>query len=436
MINPDWRFWAPSGEISPGGPSKWYIFDTDQRRMIVVTMDGEQEEEEVAIEHLKRHVEDLDPGVFEIYVSDDGDLISTSSNPEDDRMEAVNYPLLSSFANPADVKTVRRQHMRELERLSPEVDLVEYTDPAMDEARPEKLVFKYICLSQSIVFRWDEMQISMHLPPHPNIVPLDRVVIEELEGRPVVIGFTTRFVPGGTVCDNIARVFKLKYLKQLIKVIDDLNLKYGIEHQDVAPRNLLVDEENDNLLLFDFNYSGPVGGRPRPNGGLRYEEVRNDVKGVIFTLYEIITQDAHFRRVQHAQQNSDDVYKLETWTQHPDVKLDHPVADYRSVLNEWVEARKTGPKITVYTEAPEYIEWPDLGQPPGDYVVNLGDLPVGHPLLTPMWRYERKSAWQAGMDVICWERPSQESIKEGIHILATGEVVEEDELSSVTEMKH
>lgn len=99
MINPDWRFWSPSGEISNGGPSKWYIFDTDQRRMIVVTMDDEQDEEDLAIQHLRQHVDDLGPDVFEIHVSVDGDLLSTSSRPEDGRMQAVNYPMLSSFGN-------------------------------------------------------------------------------------------------------------------------------------------------------------------------------------------------------------------------------------------------------------------------------------------------------------------------------------------------
>lgn len=425
MINPDWRFWSPSGEISTGGPSKWYIFDTDQRRMIVVTMDDEQDEEDLAIQHLRPHVDDLDPEVYEIHVSEDGELLSTSSNPEDDRMDAVNYPLLSNFGAPENVKTVHRRDLRELDRVQPEVDIVAYTDPSKDGNHQETLVFKYICLPQSIEFRWDEMQISMRLPPHPNIVPFDRVVTEELEGRPVVLGFTTRFIPGGTVCDNVSRVFKLKYLEQLLNVIDDLNLKYGVEHQDVAPRNLLVDEDADNLLLFDFNYSGPVGGEPRPNGGLRYEEVRNDVKGVIFTLYEIITQDVHFRRAQHAEQNSDDVFNMEAWTQHPDVNLDHTVAEYRAMLNGWVEARARGPKITKYTEAPEYIEWPDLGQPPKDYVVISEDYPVDHPLNSPLWGYPRNMARNAGMDVVCWERPSQNNIKEGTYVLATGEVAEE-----------
>jgi hypothetical protein len=56
-------------------------------------------------------------------------------------------------------------------------------------------------------------------------------------------------------------------------------------HQDIAPRNLLIDEE-DNLRTFDFNYSIMIDKHYTPD--------RDDIKGVIFTLYEIITLDGHY----------------------------------------------------------------------------------------------------------------------------------------------
>ncbi|KAJ0119689.1 protein kinase-like domain protein [Diaporthe amygdali] len=428
MINPEWRFWAPSGSIADGGPSQWYIHDLDQRRIIVVTMDDEQEEESVAIQHLRRHVDDLDPGVLEIHVSNEGDLISTSSSPDDDQTQAVNYPLLTHISKPESVKTIHRRHLRELDRLGPEVDKVADTQASLKNDN-RSLVFKYSCVYESLFARWDEINISMRLPANPNIVPFDRIVIEELQGRHVVVGFTSHFIPGSTVFDNVSRVFKLSYLKQLTRVIDDLNLKYGISHQDVAPRNILLDEAHGNLVIFDFNFATRIGCGPR-HRFVQYREDRNDVKGVIFTLYEIITRDGHFRKVDHAEQNPDDVLNMETWAQHPDVKLDHPVADYRSALGDWLRAREAGPKITIYTEAPEHLEWPDMGKPPQDYVVDLGDYPAGHPMLTPGWADQRSRAWKAGVDVVCWERPSQNSIKQGSYVLATGEVVEKPELAS------
>jgi hypothetical protein len=34
----------------------------------------------------------------------------------------------------------------------------------------------------------------------PNIVPFDRIVLDEVERR--VVGFTTLFIPGGTLDEN------------------------------------------------------------------------------------------------------------------------------------------------------------------------------------------------------------------------------------------
>ncbi|KAK1675350.1 hypothetical protein BDP55DRAFT_663965 [Colletotrichum godetiae] len=182
------------------------------------------------------------------------------------------------------------------------------------------------------------MNLWMRLPRHPNIVPFDRLVVEELKGR--VVGFTSIYNPGETLEDNQSRVFKLKWLEQLTRVVEDLNLKHGIMHQDIDARNLLVDPSTDNLLLFDFDYSGRIG-------DTGYVENRNDIKGVIFILYEIITRDNHFREVPHQKQNPNDVQGLPVWSKHPEVQLDHSVSEYRSALDRWVEERREGKSISV-----------------------------------------------------------------------------------------
>ncbi|KAM3532235.1 hypothetical protein NHJ13051_000221 [Beauveria bassiana] len=51
-------------------------------------------------------------------------------------------------------------------------------------------------------------------------------------------------------------------------------------HQDIAARNLLIDEK-ENLRIFDFDFSIMLHEHYTPE--------RDDMKGVIFTLYEIIT---------------------------------------------------------------------------------------------------------------------------------------------------
>lgn len=175
------------------------------------------------------------------------------------------------------------------------------------------------------------MHIWMRLPSHPNIVDFDRVVVDELEGQ--VVGFTARYIPGGTLEENTSRTFKLDYLRQLIALVDELNLTYGVAHQDVAPRNLLLDESADNIMLFDFNFSARIGGE-------HHWEDRKDVKGLVFTMYELITRDASFRSQPYEEQNMADVTTMAEWPQHTGTRLDHPVSDYRTVLLRWVEARQ------------------------------------------------------------------------------------------------
>lgn len=125
---------------------------------------------------------------------------------------------------------------------------------------------------------------------HPNIVPFGNVVVDELEGH--CVGFTSKYIPGGTLEENKNRAFKLKWLRQLTNVVDELNLHLGIAHQDVAARNLLIEESTDSIMRFDFDFSARVG-------CVGYSEDRNDIKGVVFTLFETIN---HHRRQPSARQ--------------------------------------------------------------------------------------------------------------------------------------
>ncbi|KAI5457575.1 hypothetical protein BGZ63DRAFT_417240 [Mariannaea sp. PMI_226] len=111
-----------------------------------------------------------------------------------------------------------------------------------------------------------EMQL-IRLPHHLNIIPFNWVVINELKGQ--VIRFTNIYIPNSNLEENRSRIFKLEWLQQLIKVIDNLNLKYSITHQD----------------------------------GEEYVEDRNNIKGVIFTTYKIITQDSNLWDMPHEDQN-------------------------------------------------------------------------------------------------------------------------------------
>ncbi|KAI9163444.1 CBL-interacting serine/threonine-protein kinase 20 [Paramyrothecium foliicola] len=340
MLKEGERFFATSGNIYPGGPSTWHIMDWDQRRIVSVTMDEELEVADPAIEHLQKHVDSIAPDIFEIHVSPQGDLASMSRDPKDDATFCPFYPPLSATKHPEEIKTISRSELEELDRLGPMVDLV---TPFTSSEPQKKLVFKYYFLFQRMDFIWHEMGLWMRLPKHPHIVPFDRIVVDELEGR--CVGFTTTFIPGGTLEDNKSRAFKMKWLLQLLAVIDELNLNLGISHQDVAPRNLLVDDSTDSLMIFDFNFS-------------------------------IITRDDKLRAIRHEEQNVAEVEQKD-WLQHPDVQLDCPVSEICEVLQKWSERRRTGRQIAGYRDAPNFIDWPDTPQPePSDVVIHYTTGPV------------------------------------------------------------
>ncbi|KAJ5504064.1 kinase-like domain-containing protein [Penicillium fimorum] len=75
--------------------------------------------------------------------------------------------------------------------------------------------------------------------------------------------------------------FRFEWLQQLTEVVGFLHLELGIMHQDVAPWNLLVDPGTHKILLFDFDWA--VSGKER------LVDNRDDLTGVVFTLYQLIT---------------------------------------------------------------------------------------------------------------------------------------------------
>ncbi|KAI0534519.1 hypothetical protein GGR58DRAFT_482493 [Xylaria digitata] len=417
MIDDDSKYFSLSGDIPVGGPSTWHITDWDQRRVVSVTMDGEQDDEGIVIEQFSRYSSQLPLNVYRIHVSDTGEVISTYTDPENDKTCCVHYPLLSEISLPQGIQTVRRDELEELDRLGPDADPASYPPCAGDSAT--KAVFKYHFLWQYAYMSWKEMNLWMRLPRHPNIVPFDKIVLDELEGR--VVGFTSSYVPGGNLEENKSRVFKLEWLKQLIEVVDLLNLRYGIVHQDIALRNLLVDDSISSIKLFDFNYAARISRFPLPQGEGRVEH-RNDVKGVIFTTYELITQDYSLRSVPHEEQNLEDLTM--EWIKHPGVKLDHPVSSYQLILQEWQE-RRAGNLHDVHAgDAPEAIDWPSRPPPPQETIL-LKDT-NGQPvyLTGDKWDERRQDVWSRGDKVLNWERPPQRILDNGTRVLSTGEVLE------------
>lgn len=127
-----------------------------------------------------------------------------------DHNSSTFYPLLESYQLPQDTfKTILRSEITELGRLSVHVDLVSYDGM-------EKGAFKY-CHHPHGFGSWAEFQILARLPKHPNILPVDRLVLDEQTGKRV-LGFTTPFIEGDDLHRNKNRLFKLKHLRQLMEV--------------------------------------------------------------------------------------------------------------------------------------------------------------------------------------------------------------------------
>lgn len=409
------------------GPVEWYFIDFDERRRITVKiedMDLDEEKFDETLKHAKAVLTKIQPSLAPeitfVHLTFEGDLISAMdplADPLRDHTQCPYYPPLELIQGPEEIRTIVRTDLRELDRLAVNVDLVSY-QTASEPASTTRAVFKYYFDSRSIEEMWDELNLWIRLPSHPNIVPFDRVVLDEHYGN--VVGFTNLYIPGGTLEENRAGVFKLKWLQQLMQVVDDLNLRWGIWHQDIVPRNLLIDSATDNLMLFDFNYSKRLG-YERPDGRIGHWEPREDVRAVLFTVYEIITRDFHFRHKSHWEELDSAMVEDIEWKPHPDVKLDHPVSEFRGMLNAWLKKRKEGKQITFFKDAPEYIDWPELEKPLVE--THYVDQTVLQPSFILGYR---RDAERKGWKVIKWQRPPQRNLPEwgDYHLLENGEFKE------------
>jgi hypothetical protein len=269
---------------------------------------------------------------------------------------------------------------------------------------------------------WKEIQMLARLPPHPNLVLLDRLVLDEA-AMTQVVGFTMRYIPGKTLEAHRPR-FKLKWLRQLMQTVDDLNLKHGIIHQDVVDRNLIIDPDTDSIMLMDFNVAHRAGVGPTKCRGTAEEAKwagRDDVKGVLVFLYEYITRDPALT----AQAGVYDLDKVDErpfidpakWVKHPSVELDDDVAEFYFELMAWVRRRRAAggdddSQLTHYTEAPEPLEWPSVKE-----VQDQGRCKP----------YPVAARRSAGLPYLSWRRPPASKLDRTRRLLATGRYAGEEE---------
>ncbi|THV63628.1 hypothetical protein D6D28_10517 [Aureobasidium pullulans] len=332
----------------------------------------------------------LDPGVHTIRVDAEGSLVSTSSNPEEDPEYAIFYPSLHDAPSLQGYPTIEMSKLVELDRFGPGVDLASYKD---EDGIVKKVVFKSAPIMQFRGRRWWEINMLHSLPRHPNLVPLDRIVVDNMTSQHI-LGLTVPYISAHTIHDDREQIFKLDWLHQLTSVVDFLNLELRVAHQDIAPRNIICLEqasEGHQLQLFDFDRASSIG-------QLGWAEELNDIKGVIFTLYEIITLDDSYQRLPPSERNLEVVMNLENWPQRRILDVEVPIL--RNHLEEWVRRRKdTAPPIQEATSPSRVPKMPE----PRPVVDDIDE--NGTPVYVSLPRTQRHLARKYGNYVISWERP-------------------------------
>jgi len=382
-----------------GGETDWDIYDFDLRR--TVTIHGPPDlldDEKVAMETFGRHADNLASEARSFEVNRQGRIVRVWS--EHDPNYALQYPLY--FPDQAENTTrteltLKRSELIEVDRLGQAVDLVRRTNGNSEQL----LVFKYN-LTEGEPRRhllWEGTQILKALKNSQHIVPFHRAVLDEEEPR--LLGFTTIYLPGGTLDANSKFPFSLCWLNQLIDAVDYLNLDAGVAHQDIAGRNVLIDLNDMTLKLFDFDFAAKIGSTKK--SWTKYEPCRNDVDGLVFTVYETFTKDFSYRQIPHDEQNVKLVEDLPDWPIVIDIE-EKPdgVAAYRTRLQEWAQERRTTRRIDDSSQAASPISWPDM--PPLTLIKWPQDLGHGTTEIFSGYDIRVDVAKKLGIRYIDWER--------------------------------
>lgn len=372
------------------------IVDLDTRRWYKLGAPPELEEQYDLVRDVALKVLDLlDPAVVAIVVSGDGKLIATGLDPSNDPTPALIYPRCPVDLSPND--TLTRTQLVEVDRLACEVDLVSYKSG-------EKTVlgvFKYAIRKTNVQRVWKELHILKALAAHPSVIPVDRIILDEVESR--VVGFTTRFEPAGDLNANKTIPFRFRWLEQLTSFVDDLNLRCGIMHSDLNARNLLVDAAGD-LKVFDFNISSKIN--PVDLDHVQFKKgSMHDVNGVILTIYELLTFDEQYRDYEYREDDVSSVEDLAHWPVKRPIEPGTDVAACRRFLKRWVKGRRTKRTIRNHSDATEPLDWPPLPIPePEDRGSHQDRDSRWWQIPSYQTRY---LALQEGKYVVPWERPPQ-----------------------------
>ncbi|KAK4442090.1 hypothetical protein QBC34DRAFT_313850 [Podospora aff. communis PSN243] len=366
-----------------------------------------------------------------VVVKADGTVVSTSSDGSADVTPGTYYAppddyQLSGSTKPA---TIARDRLVEVKRFGSFVDVVR---PVSQPS--ERLVFKHYEDDKVITDIWYSAHFLAGMAEHPNFVALRHLVLDERGG---VVGYTMPFIPGGTLRSaRRSRIFKLKWAKQLLQALDDLNLERGINHLDLRTRNLMVDPTTDNLIIIDLGKARIRG----ENLGTCVPPAAFNTSLVTLNLFGPGTarmDDAEGGRAgSHPLTTGIEALTAGPWTAHPDARLDSPAEAYHTILTDWLRRRRADPRCRVPANplrVPRYMPIP-----PGETVDVLGYEDPLYPIpstscgiLSPVpvsgYKFLRRDALRAGRPVVDWVRPASTALDRSRTLLASGRYADEGE---------
>ncbi|KAL4910851.1 hypothetical protein BDW74DRAFT_172312 [Aspergillus multicolor] len=327
----------------------------------------------------------------------DGLLTGVLTDPTHDDTPFHTYFPLSMCTSLAGCRVVNYSQLKELDRIGTNnscINVLSYKDEN-GVTQTVAVKFNILVKDRRLNMEWNEMHILKNLPPHPNILPLDRLVLDDGDVQDGVVqsrllGFTTKFVEGGSLDHlNPKTPFRLEWLRQLINVVNFLNLELGIMHQDLAAQNILVEHEANKVILSDFG-RGVVG--------VNYlRDHCDDIAGVVHTLYKVITNDDSVAPTGRT--------------------LDADVSKFRAVLSNWIAKRtacgeEAGLKRYLDASKRSGIKPPPPRPSPPD-----DEIPYQCPdRKTADLGYRARYTYEAirnGQYVFKWQRPGQNCMMNG-----------------------
>lgn len=203
MIKPQDRFFSEGqGYFGPNDnpitEAHCNVWDWDQLRLTKVKGTAKlfARDEDVESQILSQFANYLSLEVRAVTMDDDGLLTGMLIDPNEDDTTFLAYLPFSITSSLSNCRVIRYSKLQELDRLGPGVDLSLY-EANQEILKRSVLNFNPIPKGRRLQMAWDEVNLLKSLPPRPNIVPFDCVVLENVESR--VIGFTTKYMPGGTL---------------------------------------------------------------------------------------------------------------------------------------------------------------------------------------------------------------------------------------------